>query len=187
MINCEYSRFNVWFVYLLPWQSPSWNRKSSSWTGFMVSWFWFQFCETNDTVSKSGFGFVVIKHALSNHRFGDFHAWVVVVWNHWLCKVIRRLNLGHTSRWLKLVCTSNVYFTAFKSSFLSLSIYLLPRMNVMLDFIWPLPVHLRGTRNKWTVPKILVHGRIRTTNTASLDFQRVLLTTRLLGKLTICD
>ena len=33
--------------------------------------------------------------------------------------------------------------------------HLLPRMNVMLDFIWTLPVQLRGTRNKWTLQKIL--------------------------------
>ena len=57
----------------------------------------------------------------------------------------------------------------------------------MLDFIWTLPVQLRGTRNKWTLQTIFVHGRIRTTNTTSLDFQRVPLTTRLLGQLTICD
>ena len=81
----------------------------------------------------------------------------------------------------------NVYFTAFKSIFLSLSMHILPRMNVMLDFIWTLRVQLRGTRNKWTLQKILVYGRIRTTNTASLDFQRVPLTTRLLGQLTIYD
>ena len=43
----------------------------------------------------------------------------------------------------------------------------------MLDFIWTLPVQLRGTLNKWTSQQILVHGRIRTTNIASLDFQRV--------------
>ena len=49
---------------------------------------------------------------------------------------------------------------------LPLSTHLLPRMNVMLDFIWTLPVQLRGTRNKWTLKKNLVHGRIRTTNTA---------------------
>ena len=34
----------------------------------------------------------------------------------------------------------------------------------MLDFIWTLPVQLWGTRNKWTLRKILVYGRIRTTN-----------------------
>ena len=39
--------------------------------------------------------------------------------------------------------------------YLSLSMHLLPRMSVMLDFIWMLSVHLRGTRNKWTLPKIL--------------------------------
>ena len=42
-----------------------------------------------------------------------------------------------------------------------------PRRNVMLDFIWTLPVQLRGTWNKWTLQKNLVHGRIRSTNTAS--------------------
>ena len=59
--------------------------------------------------------------------------------------------------------------------------YLLPRMNVMLDFIWTLPVQLRGTLNKWTLQKILVHGRIRTTNIVSLDFQRVPLTHSAIG------
>ena len=59
--------------------------------------------------------------------------------------------------------------------------HLLPRMNVMLDFIWTLPVQLRGTLNKWTLQKILVHDRIRTTNIASLDFQRVLLTHSAIG------
>ena len=36
----------------------------------------------------------------------------------------------------------------------------------MLDFIWTLPFQLWGTQNKWTLHKNLVHGRIRTTNTA---------------------
>ena len=48
--------------------------------------------------------------------------------------------------------------------------HLLPRMNVMLDFIWTLPVQLRGMRNKWTLQKILVHGRIRTSNAATSCF-----------------
>ena len=39
------------------------------------------------------------------------------------------------------------YFAAFKIVFLSLSMHLLPRMNVVLDFIWTLPFKLRGTRN----------------------------------------
>ena len=34
----------------------------------------------------------------------------------------------------------------------------------MLDFIWTLPVQLWGTRNKWTLQKNLIYGRIRTTN-----------------------
>ena len=52
--------------------------------------------------------------------------------------------------------------------------HLLPRMNVMLDFIWTLPVQLWGTWNKWTLQKILINGRVRTTNhTAPLGFQRV--------------
>ena len=33
--------------------------------------------------------------------------------------------------------------------------HLLPRIDVMLDFIWTLPVQLRGTRNKWTFKKIM--------------------------------
>ena len=37
----------------------------------------------------------------------------------------------------------------------SLSIHLLPRMNVILDFIWTLPVQLRRTRNKRTLQNIL--------------------------------
>ena len=52
--------------------------------------------------------------------------------------------------------------------------HILPRMNVMLDFIWTLLVQLWGTWNKWTLQKILIHGRIRTTkHTAPLGFQRV--------------
>ena len=37
----------------------------------------------------------------------------------------------------------------------------------MLDFIWTLPVQLWGTWNKWTLQKILIHGRIRTTNSGT--------------------
>ena len=40
--------------------------------------------------------------------------------------------------------------------------HLLPRMNVMLDLIWRLPVQLRGTWNKWTLQNNIVHSRIRT-------------------------
>ena len=40
----------------------------------------------------------------------------------------------------------------------------------MLDFIWTLPVQLWGTRNKWTLQKILIHGRIRTTNSDTSCF-----------------
>ena len=40
----------------------------------------------------------------------------------------------------------------------------------MLDFIWTLPVQLWGTRNKWTLQKILIHGRIRTTNSSTSWF-----------------
>ena len=40
----------------------------------------------------------------------------------------------------------------------------------MLDFIWTLPVQLWGTRNKWTLQKILIHGRIRTTNSGTFCF-----------------
>ena len=48
---------------------------------------------------------------------------------------------------------------------LSLSMHLLRRMNVMLDFIWTLPVQLRGTWNKWILQKHLIHCRIRTLTT----------------------
>ena len=40
----------------------------------------------------------------------------------------------------------------------------------MLDFIWTLPVQLWGTRNKWTLQKILFHGRIRTINSGTSCF-----------------
>ena len=40
----------------------------------------------------------------------------------------------------------------------------------MLDFIWTLPVQLSGTRNKWTLQKIHIHGRIRTTNSGTSCF-----------------
>ena len=40
----------------------------------------------------------------------------------------------------------------------------------MLDFIWTLPVQLWGTRNKWTLQKIHIHGRIRTTNSGTSCF-----------------
>ena len=40
----------------------------------------------------------------------------------------------------------------------------------MLDFIWTLPVQLWGTRNKWTLQKILIHGRIRTSNSGTFCF-----------------
>ena len=40
----------------------------------------------------------------------------------------------------------------------------------MLDFIWTLPVQLWGTRNKWTLQKILIHGRIRTINSGTFRF-----------------
>ena len=54
---------------------------------------------------------------------------------------------------LKLVRTPlNVLL---RGHFLYLSMHLLlPRMNVMLDFIWTLPVQL--TRNKWTLQKIVL-------------------------------
>ena len=66
---------------------------------------------------------------------------------------------------LKVVRTPlNVLLRGF--NYLSLSMHLLPRMNVMLDFIWTLPVKLLGTRNKWTLQRSIVYGSIRTTITA---------------------
>ena len=54
----------------------------------------------------------------------------------------------------------------------SLSMHMLPRMNVSLA--------ARNTEQV-NITKNLIHGRIRTTNTASLAFHRVPLTTRLSG------
>ena len=83
------------------------------------------------------------KHARSKNTPDHFHT--------------SHIHLPHWEQenYLNLVCTPlNVYFTAFKSIFLCLSMYLLPRMNGMLDFIWMLPIQLRGKRNKWTLQKI---------------------------------
>ena len=52
-----------------------------------------------------------------------------------------------------------VSFKRYTSQFLklsfSLSMHLLPWRNVTPDFIWTLPVKLRGTLNKWTLQKSL--------------------------------
>ena len=59
----------------------------------------------------------------------------------------------------RLIKASAHSFKRFTSRLLkvsvSLSMHLLLWMNVMLDFIWTLAVQLRGTRNKWTLQKIL--------------------------------
>ena len=47
------------------------------------------------------------------------------------------------------------YFAAFKIIFISLYAPITSDWYVMLDFIWTLWVQLRGTRNKWTLQKIL--------------------------------
>ena len=71
----------------------------------------------------------------------------------------------HFLPYLKIVRTPlNVLLRGFLKLSFSLSMHLFPRMNVMLDFIWTLPVQLRGTMNKWTIEKNLAHARIRTTN-----------------------
>ena len=75
------------------------------------------------------------------------------------------------SEWNCLFKASVHSFKSFTSQLLklhvsfSLSMHLLPRMNGMLDFIWTMPVQLQERRNKWTLQKNLVHGRIRPTNT----------------------
>ena len=81
---------------------------------------------------------------------------------------------------LKLVRTPwNVLLSRLLKLSSSLSMHLLLRMNVMLDFIWTLPVRLRGTRNKWTLQKNLVHGRNRASNTAwPPDYKSTVITTR---------
>ena len=57
-----------------------------------------------------------------------------------------RVDLNLWLVWIKASAHSFKRFTSrlLKLSF-SLSMHLLPRMNVMLDFIWMLPVQLRGT------------------------------------------
>ena len=42
----------------------------------------------------------------------------------------------------------NIFLRGNYSKYLTRSMHLLSRMNVMLDFILKLPVKLRGTRNK---------------------------------------
>ena len=88
---------------------------------------------------------------------------------------------------LKLVRTPlNVYFTAFKSIFLSLYA---PITSDECHAWFHSNAASPSARNteQVNITKNLVHGRIRTTNTAPLVFQRLPLTTRLLGQLTICD
>ena len=88
---------------------------------------------------------------------------------------------------LKLVRTPlNVYFTAFKSIFLS--VYA-PITSDECHAWFHLNAASAAARNteQLNITKILVHGRIRTTHTASLDFKRVPLTTRLLGQMSIFD
>ena len=88
---------------------------------------------------------------------------------------------------LKLVRTPlNVYFTAFKSIFLSL---FAPITSDECHAWFHLNAASPAARNaeQVNITKILDHGRIRTTKIAPLVFQRVPLTTRLLGQLTVCD
>ena len=61
----------------------------------------------------------------------------------------------------------NVYFTAFKSIFLSLCTYYLGWMSCMIS-LERCQVQLRGRRNKWTIQNNLVQRKIQTTNTAPL-------------------
>ena len=86
---------------------------------------------------------------------------------------------------LKLVRTPlNVYFTAFKSIFLSLCTYYLWWMSCLISFErCKSSCEERGTSEHYK--KFLSNGGIRTTKTAPLVLQRVPLTTRLLGQLTI--
>ena len=90
---------------------------------------------------------------------------------------------GVVNLMLKLVRTPlNVYFTGFKSIVLSL-------YAPITSYKWHAWFHLNaaGPAARKAEQVNIVHGRIRTTNTAPLDFQRVPLTTRLLGQLTMGD
>ena len=100
--------------------------------------------------------------------------------NQRLLNLVLYSNYGVSANDFKASAHSFKRFTSWllKLSF-SLSMHLLPRMNVMLDFIWTLQVRLRGTWNKWPLQKNLVHGRIRSTNTARPpDFKSTVITTR---------
>ena len=112
----------------------------------------------------------------------DFDAWSMT---QWIWTLLRSRLTGHFQAlsWISLRLKASAHsFKRFTSRFLKLffsfSMHLLPRMNVMLDFIWTLRVQLRGTRNKYTL-KNLVHGRIRSNNTArSPDYKSTVITTR---------
>ena len=66
--------------------------------------------------------------------------------------------------YLKLVCTPlNVLLRGHFYKYISLSMHILLRINVMLDFIWTLSVKLRGTQVNITQNH--VHGRILTNET----------------------
>ena len=83
-----------------------------------------------------------------------------------LLKPIKRLKLVRTPL--------NVYFTAFKSIFLSLSLctYYLVWMSCLISFERCQSIcEEHGTSEHYK--KILVHGRFRTTNAAPFVFQRV--------------
>ena len=71
----------------------------------------------------------------------------------------RQPNIWQTSNNTRIITlkVSAHSFKGFTSRLLKLSfsLYAPITSDVMLDFIWTLPVQLRGTRNKWTLQKIL--------------------------------
>ena len=81
------------------------------------------------------------------------------------------LNRVLWSCFLKLLRTPLNVLLPFQK--LSISMHLISGINGMLDFIWTLPVGLRGTRNKWTFQEIL------STNTARPpDYKPTVINTR---------
>ena len=88
---------------------------------------------------------------------------------------------------VKRLCTPlNVLLHGFWK-YLSLSMHLLPRMDVMLHFIWTLQAQLRGTRNKWTLKTFLFTVELEPPKSHPLLSSVSPLTTRLSGLLTKCD
>ena len=108
-------------------------------------------------------------HCLNNYEYHHRTLWLTELSLNFFSTTAFYLKVASTSEFkrlhslfwnvytiLKLVRTPlKVLLRVFLKLSFSLSMHLLPRVNVMLDFIWTLPVQLQGTRNKWTWQKFL--------------------------------